>query len=70
MLNVYIQCREATVKIPIPDTCTLILFLYEMFRETPKKLTIFVISLTNSFFFFFMENVKTLFSLNICKYNL
>lgn len=41
MLNVYIQCRGATVKIPIPDTCTLTLFLYEMFRETPKKLTIF-----------------------------
>lgn len=51
MLNVYIQCRGATVKIPIPDTCTLTLFLYEMFRETPKKLTIFVISLTNSFFY-------------------
>ena len=51
MLNVYIQCRGATVKIPIPDTCTLTLFLYGMFRETPKKLTIFVISLTNSSFF-------------------
>lgn len=70
MLNVYIQCRGATVEIPIPDTCTLTLFLYEMFRETPKKLTIFVISLTNSFFLYLMENVKTLFSLNICKYNL
>lgn len=70
MLNVYIQCRGATVKIPIPDTCTLTLFLYEIFRETPKKLTIFVISLTNSFFLYLMENVKTLFSLNICKYNL
>ena len=70
MLNVYIQCRGATVKIPTPDTYTLTLFLYEMFRETPKKLTIFVISLTNSFFLYLMENVKTLFSLNICKYNL
>lgn len=70
MLNVYIQCRGATVKIPTPDTCTLTLFLYEIFRETPKKLTIFVISLTNSSFLILMENVKTLFSLNIRKYNL
>ena len=70
MLNVYIRCRGATVKIPTPHTCTLTLFLYEMFRETPKKLTIFVISLTNSSFLIPMENVKTLFSLNICKYNL
>lgn len=54
MLNVYIQCRGATVKIPTPDTCTLTLFLYEMFRETPKKLTIFVISLTNSSFLILM----------------
>ena len=50
MLNVYIQCRGATVKIPIPDTCTLTLFLYEIFRETPNKLSIFAISLITSSF--------------------
>ena len=50
MLKVYIQCKGATVKIPIPDTCTLTLFLYEIFRETPNKLGIFVLLLTNSSF--------------------
>ena len=70
MLNVYIQCRGATVKIPISDTCTSTLFLYEIFREIPNKLSIFVITLINSSFLILMENVKTLFSLNIRKYNL